>query len=64
MAGEAMTTKEVAEQLGCTPRTVVNLIHRGEIPAKLFGHSFVVDRVALRRYVARQQRKEEPAIEK
>jgi excisionase family DNA binding protein len=56
MVGEAMTTKEVAEQLGCTPRTVVNLIRRGEIAAKLFGHSYVVDRVALRRFIERRGR--------
>lgn len=60
MAGEAVTTKEAAKQLGCTSRTVVNLIRRGELPAKLFGHSYVVDRAALRRYVERRGKESKP----
>lgn len=59
MAGEAMTTKEVAEQLGRTSRSVVNLIRSGKLPAKLFGHSYVVDRAAFRRYLAKRE-KEKP----
>jgi excisionase family DNA binding protein len=59
MAGEAMTTKEAAQQIGCTSRTVVNLIQSGKLPAKLYGHSYVIDQAALRRYLARQAVKEE-----
>lgn len=58
MAGEAVTTKEAAQLLGCTSRTVVNLIRSGEIPAKLFGHSYVIDRAALRRYMDRKATEE------
>lgn len=58
MSGEALTTKEVAQELGCTSRWVVELIKRGELPAKRYGHSLVVDRDALRRFVARRQQAE------
>ena len=61
MAGEAVTTKEAAKELGCTSRTVRNLIRSGKIPAKLFGHSYVIDRAALRRYQAREAQQEKDA---
>lgn len=59
MSGEAMTTAEVAKVLGVSRRMVNYIIKKGELPAKQFGHANVVDRDALRRYMAKQG-KEKP----
>lgn len=62
MAGEVLSTKDVAHELGCSDRWVCELIKRGELPAQRIGkRTYVVDRDALRRFVARRQQKEKDA---
>ncbi len=58
MAGEALTTKEVAEQLGCSRRWVAMLIKDGKLPARKFGRALLVHREDLRRYLTRLQQEE------
>ena len=59
MSGEAMTTRDVAQELGVTVRFVQLLIHEGKLPAKRFGHAWVVDRDTLRRYKERKATNEQ-----
>jgi len=52
MLGEALSTKDVAKQLGCTERTVRNMIKRGELPARRLGERvWMIDRATLTRYM-------------
>lgn len=59
MAGEALSTKDVAHELGCSDRWVCELIKRGELPAQRIGkRTYIVDRDALRRFMARREQAE------
>lgn len=50
MSSEAMTTKEVARELGVSVRYVQMLVKDGALPSKRFGRAIVIDRKALRRF--------------
>ena len=53
MAGEALTTKDVARELRCSRRWVAMLIKDGKLPARKFGNAWQVHRDDLRRYMER-----------
>jgi excisionase family DNA binding protein len=60
VSGEAMTTAEVAKELGVTRRMVNLMIKKGVLPAKRFGRAHVIDRAALRRFVERREKAIKP----
>ena len=48
-----LRVRTVARQFGCTPRTVVRMIQRGEIDGVLFGRGWRVEHRSLDDYVRR-----------
>ena len=44
----------VAREFGCTPRTIVRMIRKGEIDGVLFGGSWRVEHDSLDEYLCRQ----------
>jgi putative molybdopterin biosynthesis protein len=50
-----LTPQEVAEALRLTPRTVHNLIERGELVAYRFGRQYRIPREAFEEYVRRSR---------
>ncbi len=55
-----IATKEVAEMLGVTPRTVTRLAERGEIPGFKVGDVWRFHRQDILDYIEEQKRKQRP----
>lgn len=56
MSGEALSTREVAKQLGVSDVWVCYLCRTGQLPARRFGKSWMIHRDDLRRYIERREK--------
>ncbi len=52
-----LTPAEVARKVGVHTNTVLNAIHRSELPAQRVGPQYVIDEAAVQAWAARYSRK-------
>lgn len=58
-------SRAIAEEIGVSPQTVLNLVHRGQIPAFVLGNSLTIRRDRLHAWIRAQElRAEADALER